>query len=202
MMSKKFKILFFGALTSAAFIANAEENTDYQYFVGFDAGTNISGKQEITLDGSKHKFDIDNSPIVGLRGGVTYNNTHQFSLGIDYRSIDREKFDYSDTEVATIYTRYDYLLPLTNNISWNIGGKVGYEEFFGDWQFDDFNHEMSDMVLGAQTGLNYKFDQWSVGAELNYLHHTGEYEYEDSGVQQNVKFGDELMLMANVKYHL
>ncbi|MDN3609483.1 outer membrane beta-barrel protein [Vibrio ostreicida] len=190
--------------TLAAFLAatsfGSSAANQYEYFVGIDAGARISGETDEEYDGVKSHEDLSSSVALGLRGGVTLNQKHQFSLGYDYRgtSVDNSN---SDLEVGTLYTRYDYLIPITQKLSWTIGGKLGYEMYNADDDVDD----LDGAVLGAQTGLNYRFNDWSVGTEVSYLYHVNELEYEwdeyNGHHKATSKIGDEVLLMANIQYH-
>ncbi|KJY74571.1 transcriptional regulator [Vibrio coralliilyticus] len=196
MQNKSLKLVTFGVLmATTAFTANASEN--YDYFIGLDAGARISGTIEVETNGVNQDQDMSSSAVFGLRGGVIFNNAHQLSLGYDYRGTSEENNSDSDLEVGTLYTRYDYLVPIMEKLSWTLGGKLGYEMFNASYD----THELDGVVLGAQTGLNYQFEQWSVGTEVSYLYHTTELTNEEGNTKTTSKLGDEVFLMTNIQYH-
>ncbi|OOF08235.1 MULTISPECIES: outer membrane beta-barrel protein [Salinivibrio] len=196
MLKKTIPLLALTAITT--FNASAAEKLEP--FIGVDIGTRLSGNFESSYDESKTETDLADSLAFGIEGGVTLNEAHQISVGYDYRGT-TEEHTSDDLEVGTIYTKYNYLVPITQKLAWTVGGKLGYEKFYADFDADDFN----GLVIGGQTGLNYRFNTWSVGTELSYLHHTNEFErkWSESGTQHttSAKIGDEVLLMANIKYN-
>lgn len=192
MQNKSLKLVTFGVLmATTAFTANASEN--YDYFIGLDAGARISGK----IEQDNQDKDMSSSAVFGLRGGVIFNNAHQLSLGYDYRGTSEENSSDDDLEVGTVYARYDYILPITEKLSWTVGGKLGYEMFNASNDVDELN----GIVLGAQTGLSYRFSDWSIGTEVDYLYHTTEVTKGTGSNKTTFKLGDEVLLMTNIQYH-
>ncbi|NOJ22775.1 outer membrane beta-barrel protein [Vibrio coralliilyticus] len=192
MQNKSLKLVTFGVLmATTAFTANASEN--YDYFIGLDAGARISGK----IEQDNQDKDMSSSAVFGLRGGVIFNNAHQLSLGYDYRGTSEENSSDDDLEVGTVYARYDYILPITEKLSWAVGGKLGYEMFNASNDVDELN----GIVLGAQTGLSYRFNDWSVGTEVDYLYHTTEVTQGTGSNKTTFKLGDEVLLITNIQYH-
>ena len=200
-MKNKTAALFALTALTAATTFNVNAAAKYESFVGIDAGARLSGQAESTYNGKEDDLDLKSSMVFGVEGGVILNRAHQFSIGYDYRGVG---VDYSDDdlEVGTLYTQYDYLVPITKKLAWTIGGKLGYEMYNSDFDNAD---ELNGVVLGAQTGLNYRFNAWSVGTEVSYLHHTHEFEasetYNGQTETSSYKIGDEVLLTANVKYH-
>ncbi len=208
MMQNKTAALFALAALTAATAFNVNAAVKYEPFVGIDVGARLSGQFESKYSGKQEHVDLEehvdlsSSMVFGVEGGVILNQAHQFSIGYDYRGVSREDYSNDDLEVGTLYTQYDYLVPITQNLAWTIGGKLGYEMYNSDFDGED---ELNGIVLGAQTGLNYRFNAWSVGAEVSHLYHTNEVEYSETYNDQKYtsssKIGDEVLLTANVKYH-
>lgn len=206
MLNKTTPLFAFAILTTATtFNANAAAN--YEPFIGIDVGIRLSGQleSESTYDGTKSEEDLTSSMVLGVEGGMTINQTHQISIGYDLRGVsieNVENYENSDVlHVGTLFTKYNYIVPITQELAWTVGGKLGYEMFDADYDADDLN----GIVLGAQTGLDYRFHSWSIGTEVNYVYHTNELEAkwtEDGKIYKDTrKVGDEWLLMANVKYH-
>ncbi|MGR2668790.1 transcriptional regulator [Vibrio campbellii] len=200
-MKNKTSALFALTALTAATTFNVNAAAKYESFVGIDAGARLSGQAESKYDGKEDHLDLKSSMVFGVEGGVILNQAHQFSIGYDYRGVSVDYTD-DDLEVGTLYTQYDYLVPITQKLAWTIGGKLGYEMYNSDFDNAD---ELNGVVLGAQTGLNYRFNAWSVGTEVSYLHHTHEFEssetYNGQTETSSYKIGDEVLLTANVKYH-
>lgn len=166
MRTKTLKFLAIAALTTvSSYNANAAEN--YEPFVGVDVGTRLN-----SLGGSATEY--------GIKGGLTLGQAHQLSVGYNTRSD-----DFYNININTIYSQYDYLVPITQNLTWNIGGKLGYEK--------SSESQINGVVLGAQTGINYRLSNWSIGSDLGYLHHTGGTD--------SAEMDAEFMLMGHLKYH-
>ncbi|AXB34276.1 transcriptional regulator [Vibrio campbellii] len=199
MKNKTAALFALAALAATTFNVNAAAT--YEPFVGIDAGARLSGQAESKYDGKEDHLDLKSSTVFGVEGGVILNQAHQFSIGYDYRGVSVDYTD-DDLEVGTLYTQYDYLVPITQKLAWTIGGKLGYEMYNSDFDNAD---ELNGVVLGAQTGLNYRFNAWSVGTEVSYLYHTHEFEssatYNGQTETSSYKIGDEVLLTANVKYH-
>ena len=82
--------------------------------------------------------------VFGVEGGMTINQTHQISIGYDYRGTSVENNENSegsddDLEVGTLFTKYNYIVPITQKLAWTVGGKLGYEMFNADYDADDLN---------------------------------------------------------------
>lgn len=202
MQHKTYKLFALAALSAAAaFNVNAAIN--YEPFVGIDVGTNLTGQVRSKINGpgvhTQEHIDLKTSTVFGLKGGVTLNQAHQFSIGYDYRELGMKNGYGENADVNTFYTQYDYLVPITQKLAWTVGGKFGYETHSG---FEDAN-ELNGVVLGAQTGLNYRFNDWSIGTEVSYLTHLAETESLAPGgrIKYSYKIGNETFLTANVKYH-
>ncbi|MEF1245267.1 transcriptional regulator, partial [Vibrio campbellii] len=175
-MKNKTAALFALTALTAATTFNVNAAAKYESFVGIDAGARLSGQAESKYDGKEDHLDLKSSMVFGVEGGVILNQAHQFSIGYDYRGVSVDYTD-DDLEVGTLYTQYDYLVPITQKLAWTIGGKLGYEMYNSDFDNAD---ELNGVVLGAQTGLNYRFNAWSVGTEVSYLHHTHEFESSET----------------------
>ncbi|MFM2581041.1 transcriptional regulator [Vibrio fortis] len=208
-MLNKTTPLFAFAILATATTFNANAAANYEPFIGIDVGSRLSGQMESesTYYGTKSEKDLSSSMVFGVEGGMTINQTHQISIGYDYRGTSIENNENSegsddDLEVGTLFTKYNYIVPITQKLAWTVGGKLGYEMFNADYDADDLN----GIILGAQTGLNYRFQSWSIGTEVNYVYHTNELEAkwteeDGSSYKDTLKVGDEWLLMANVKYH-
>ena len=191
MQNKTVKLFALGALAAATTFGANAENT-YDYFVGFDAGTRVSGKLHQTKDNSGYNEsgDLKSEPIVGFSGGMIINNHHRVKFGLAY---DDFKFDEADEGIDRMTTTvsYDYMLPIANKLSWTVGGHMGYEFFDSD------TDELDNFTYGIQTGLDYKLTQkWSLGTEVSYTAHE-EVEYK----RWNDQIEDDVTIMANVQYH-
>lgn len=207
MLNKTTPLFAFAILTTATtFNANAAAN--YEPFVGIDVGTRLSGQMEseFTYDETKGKTDLSSSMVFGVEAGMTINQTHQISIGYDYRgtSVENNENNDDELEVGTLFTKYNYIVPITQKLAWTVGGKLGYEMFNSEAEYDV--DDLNGIVLGAQTGLDYRFHSWSIGTEVNYVYHTNELETKWTGedgktYKYTQKVGDEWLLMANVKYH-
>ncbi|WP_100751962.1 transcriptional regulator [Vibrio salilacus] len=196
-LSSKLFALGLIAASFSSFSANAENTNDY--FLGLDLGA-VIGQQMETYDSEfgSNKQDLAPSLAFGVRGGTIVNNTHKFSIGYDYRGISYDNNPY-EADINTVFGKYDYIVPISKNLGWTIGGKLGYEMLSDN--DGDYIKELNGIVVGAQTGLNYRFHDWSVGTELSYLHHTGEFEVNNEYGSASTKLDDETLIMANVEYH-
>lgn len=197
-LSSKLFALGLIAASISSFNANAENANDY--FIGLDAGARLTGQIESnTSDGGSYNSDMSDSLVFGLRAGTIVNNTHKFSIGYEFRGTGEDGSTYAMYN-NTVFGKYDYIVPISENLGWTIGGKLGYE-MLSDNEESSKIEELNGIVVGAQTGLNYRFDKFSIGTELSYLHHTGEFEASSDYGSVSAKIGDETLLMTNVEYH-
>ncbi|GLT17561.1 hypothetical protein GCM10007938_13390 [Vibrio zhanjiangensis] len=199
MQNKTVTLFALGALAAATTFGASAENT-YDYFVGFDAGTHISGKikETGTDEGQPYEDSLDTDPsvITGLSGGAIINDHHRvkMSLAYDALEVDAEGADTIDRTDLTV--SYDYMLPIANKLSWTVGAHMGYEFFESD--ADD----LDGFTYGVQTGLDYRLTQkWSLGAEIAYTAHDGEETGGDESWSYEDKIEDDVTFMANVQYH-
>ncbi|WP_062263090.1 outer membrane beta-barrel protein [Endozoicomonas arenosclerae] len=164
---------------------------DLEPFAGIDLGTyktKVKTKKPSTSD------DIESRVVAGIHGGYIVNQNHRMTLGLDRKAYKaKDSHDSDDTDVWTGYMQYDYLVPVTQNITWNIGPRLGYEKF--DSKSKDFN----GLVYGAQTGLEYKTGNWGFGGEVIYLAH--DKEVKAKGTSTKVKLDNETQLKLNVNYY-
>ncbi|GLT17563.1 hypothetical protein GCM10007938_13410 [Vibrio zhanjiangensis] len=205
MHNKTVTLFALGALAVATFGASAEntENT-YNYFVGFDLGTHINGKvqshgyytdypsyESHSLDDS---VDTDPSLISGVSGGVIINDRHRVKMSLAYDGLDID--GYSETIDRTDLTvSYDYMLPMTDKLSWTVGAHMGYEAFESDADYYD------GFITGVQTGLDYRLTKnWSLGTEVAHTSH-GKETFHYVGGQRSVQLKEDVTFMANVQYH-
>lgn len=199
MQNKTVKLFALGALAVATTFGAHAENT-YDYFVGFDAGTHLSGKDtEKNSDGYNESLDTESSVIMGLSGGAIINEHHRVKLGLAYDGLDFGKKDsYGHHHVVNrtdLTASYDYMLPIANKLNWTVGGHMGYEFFESD-------HDVMDgFIYGVQTGLDYRLTKnWSLGTEIMYTaHHEEEFKYGELEASSQLK--DDVKLLANIQYH-
>ncbi|CAH7150276.1 OMP_b-brl domain-containing protein [Vibrio chagasii] len=195
MQNKTVKFFALGALAAATTFGASAENT-YDYFVGFDAGTHISGKSKATgteEDGTpfENSYDTDPSLITGLSGGAIINDHHRVKMNLAYDALEFDGEDHT-IDRTDLTVSYDYMLPIANKLSWTVGAHMGYEFFESD--ADD----LDGLTYGVQTGLDYRLTQkWSLGAEIAYTAHDGEVKAGDYEEQ----IEDDVTFMANVQYH-
>ncbi|WP_100751963.1 outer membrane beta-barrel protein [Vibrio salilacus] len=197
-LSSKLFALGLIAASFSSFSANAGNTNDY--FLGFDLGARISGQMD-TYDSEfgSNKQDLRASLVYGVRGGAIVNNTHKFSIGYDHGRLIYEHNNPDDADINTVFGKYDYIVPISKNLGWTIGGKLGYEMFSDN---DGNYKELNGIVVGAQTGLTYRLaDDLSVGTEFSYLHHTREFEVNNEYGSASMKLDDETLIMTNVEYH-
>ena len=208
MQNKTVKLFALGALAAATTFGASAENT-YDYFVGFDAGTHISGKGKLTGNAYDAEYDeqrsfdesVDTDPslITGLSGGAIINDHHRVKLSIAYDAL---KFDGDDEtgDRTDVTASYDYMLPIANKLNWTVGAHMGYEFFENDVNVLD-----DGFTYGVQTGLDYRLTKnWSIGTEIAYTVHE---DYKDGdtdvdGSWNNIKYQieDDVTVMANVQY--
>ncbi|WP_211235825.1 outer membrane beta-barrel protein [Psychromonas aquimarina] len=188
---KSLTLIMMSTFAGAAFASNPAPQTEY--FLGGDLGARLSGSIESEYNGIKTEEDMSSSLVFGLHGGVILNQTHKLTLGYDYRGVSQEGEGDDSQEVGTIYSKYDYMVPIADSLKWTVGGKLGYEMLDADYDLS----ELDGVILGVQTGLDYRFNDWSVGTEAAYIYHTSDMEFEGD----SVKIGDEVLLMTNLAYH-
>ncbi|WP_341660598.1 outer membrane beta-barrel protein [Vibrio sp.] len=194
MQNKTVKLFALGALAATTTFGASAENT-YDYFVGFDAGTHISGKYKGENNaGRSDSIDTDPSAIIGLSGGAIINDHHRVKFGIAYDALTLDDDSDDDTADRTDLTAsYDYMLPVANKLNWTVGAHMGYEIFESDADYLD------GFTYGVQTGLDYRLTKnWSLGTEVAYTVH--QEQDLDSGYA-TVQIEDDVTVMANVQYH-
>ena len=200
MQNKTVTLFALGALAAATTFGASAENT-YDYFVGFDAGTHISGKMKDSETDYgqpyEHSYDTDPSLITGLSGGAIINDHHRVKMSLAYDGLEFD--DASGTVDRTDLTvSYDYMLPIANKLNWTVGAHMGYEFFESKYDWDEFD----GFTYGVQTGLDYRLTQkWSLGAEIAYTAHDGEATGGDETWSYEDKIEDDVTFMANVQYH-
>ncbi|MBU2895524.1 outer membrane beta-barrel protein [Vibrio hepatarius] len=192
MQNKTVKLFALGALAAATTFGASAENT-YDYFVGFDAGVHLNS--EIEAMGLAAK--LDRSEILGMSGGVTINDHHRIKMGLAYNPLEIDVEDGKEDRVD-LKVSYDYLVPISEKLSWTVGGHVGYETF-EDYDDGDSN-EMNGFIYGLQTGLDYRFAKnWSVGGEIGRTFHHAERADESDALY--VQIVDDYTVMTNIQYH-
>ncbi|RSD31894.1 outer membrane beta-barrel protein [Vibrio pectenicida] len=212
MQNKTVKLFALGALAAATTFGANAENT-YDYFVGFDAGTHVSGKVDSAYENSmlpeenyNGSSDTDASAILGISGGAIINDHHRVKFGIAYDALTLDVDSDDDTADRTDLTAsYDYMLPIANKLNWTVGAHMGYEFFENDVDY------MDGFTYGVQTGLDYRLTKnWSFGAEIAYTFHNEaepveRSEYHHDGIvdvqSSSVQIEDDVTIMANVQYH-
>ncbi|CAH7052159.1 MULTISPECIES: hypothetical protein [unclassified Vibrio] len=188
-------------IVSTPFIANASDN--YNYFVGLDVGTRISGKleqQRQYLTGSYEgvetsSYDLRAQPIVGLNSGVIINNNHRIKMSFVYDDIKPDNAP-EGVDLGVISINYDYILPLFEKLSWTTGVHMGYE-----FAFDNDLNDIHGMIGGVQTGIDYKFTKnWSLGGEISLTTHEQQ-DLSSNYVYRTVRIEDDVALITNIQYH-
>ncbi|EGR2119974.1 transcriptional regulator [Vibrio cholerae] len=178
-----------------AFNAMADSNL----FLGLDVGTRLSGQKEFydSVEGQNNN-DMAASLVFGAKAGMVFGEKHKVSLGYDYRGVSGQGVQNDLMEVGTIYGKYDYIVPISKNAGWTLGTKLGYEMVNNDG-YD--MKELNGLVYGVQTGLNYKIHNWTLGAEVSYLHHDAELNINYEGNTASFKLGDETLFMTSLEYN-
>ena len=197
MQNKTVKLFALGALAAATTLGAHAENT-YDYFVGFDAGTHISGKNKFeNNEGVSESWDTDPSAIIGLSGGAIINDHHRVKMSLAYDGLEFDEEDADTVDRTDLTVSYDYMLPIANKLNWTVGAHMGYEFFESKGGWD----ELDGFIYGVQTGLDYKLTKnWSLGTEIMYTAHHEE-EYKEGSYEASRQFEDDVKLMANVQYH-
>lgn len=173
---------------------------DSDIFLGLDVGTRLSGQQEFydSVEGQQYNNDMAASLVFGVKTGMVFSDKHKVSIGYDYRGVSVKGVENDLMEVGTIYGKYDYIVPITKNVGWTLGTKLGYEMVNNDgYDMKDLN----GLVYGVQTGLNYKIHNWTLGAEVSYLHHDAELNINNEGNTASFKLGDETLFMTSLEYN-
>ncbi|MYM57985.1 outer membrane beta-barrel protein [Vibrio sp. OCN044] len=202
MQNKTVKLFTLGALAAATTLGAHAENT-YDYFVGFDAGTQLNGKVKVENNfGFSNSIDTDPSAIVGLSGGAIINDHHRVKLGLAYNGLDYGEIDKSGyhhvVNRTDLTASYDYMLPIANKLNWTVGGHMGYEFFESESDHD----VMDGFIYGVQTGLDYRLTKnWSLGAEVAYTAHHKEEQTYENGIDASFQLQDDVTVIANVQYH-
>ncbi|MCW1890595.1 hypothetical protein OK016_20965 [Vibrio chagasii] len=44
-------------------------------------------------------------------------------------SVENNENNDDELEVGTLFTKYNYIVPITQKLAWTVGGKLGYEMF-------------------------------------------------------------------------
>ncbi|WP_026318036.1 hypothetical protein [Algicola sagamiensis] len=191
---KKLLLIIAGSLaTTPAFSA------DLDYFVGADVGVRLDGDLEISRNGQEQKEEMSTSAVLGFHGGFVYDDSHRVTVGLDYRGLnDDDKDSDSDRQVTTLFTKYDYMLPIKNDLYWTVGTKLGYQRQDGEDKIKDLNGG----IVGVQTGLDFAFDSWKLGTEVAYLHHLEEAKgFNGDGEEVKFNIGDEVLVMFTFNYY-
>ncbi|MCG7490963.1 porin family protein [Vibrio sp. Of14-4] len=208
MQNKTVKLFALGALAAATTFGASAENT-YDYFVGFDAGTHVSGKYHVENSGLDYgdsysyndSVDTDPSFIAGISGGAIINDHHRIKLNLAYDALDLDGSNHT-VDRTDLSASYDYMLPIANKLNWTVGAHMGYEFFQSKYGWD----ELDGFTYGVQTGLDYRLTKnWSIGTEIAYTVHdeTTDGTTYANGDWENYKaqIEDDVTVMANVQYH-
>ncbi|MCW8334033.1 outer membrane beta-barrel protein [Vibrio paucivorans] len=190
--------------------ASAAQASQTDYFWGIDAGYtlpdtgNMKFKNVVIDDGvsmdESGQYSTSGGLALGLYGGVVLNEHHKLSFGYraDSSIQNLEASEEEDNTLSTIhefYTRYDYLVPITNALDWTVGGTLGYEQAkVGEVL------KPKGFLYGAQTGLEYRFTHWLIGTDVAYVKHGMEDGIKNEFGEVNVSFDDELQLMTHIEY--
>ncbi|EAR55441.1 hypothetical protein SKA34_13310 [Photobacterium sp. SKA34] len=185
-------------LLLATCAAHASEDTPQQF---------IFGSYATYLDNPAFKVDYGSGSTDTLYGHTA--NQYTIGSGVILQQHHRVKFGYTfgDFKIRgedqhsnyehtnTLFTQYDYILPLNKNINLLAGATAGY-------QFASHKDEkvmFNGPVVGAQVGVEYRYQQFGFEVGYHYNVHLKDHKYDEDG--NKLTQNDDQTLAMGVNYY-
>ncbi|MEH6453741.1 MAG: outer membrane beta-barrel protein [Psychromonas sp.] len=162
-------------------------------FIGATLGNQWSNT-EISLTEMGSNSESSSNMNAGIRAGAIVNDTHRFT-GSYTRSEAVDK-DFADIRSHLILASYDYLVPLTDDgkVKWFAGVSAGAAAAKSDL----LGNEMT-AVLGAQTGVQYNFDN-NISVELGYRYLNQDIEAKSAEGSYKLDHTQQLYVGADYRF--
>lgn len=172
-------------LLLATCAAHASEDTPQQFIFGSYA--TYLDNPAFKVDYGKVDYGSDyTNTLYGhqakqytVGSGVILQQHHRFKFGYtfgDFKGRDQDKNNYYE-HTNTLFTQYDYILPLNKNINLLAGGTAGYQFASNKDEKILFNGP----VVGAQIGVEYRYQQFGFEVGYHYNVHLKDHKYDEYG---------------------
>jgi Outer membrane protein beta-barrel domain len=121
--------------------------------------------------------DFDAAVGGAIALGVDLNPTNSFELEVTHFQTQATNFSWAKFEFTPVMLGYKYRVPLTRNLSWQVGASVGamFEKASIAYYYWGFSGNQTALAGALQTGIAYAFSEnvsLDLGAKVQYSSNT------------------------------